>query len=246
MEPPCQGGPNLGPGLNEMLSRMDRFTSSEFLDSGDIRDDEEGIGFRDFKEARNGDAAALGRLLSRHQLRLLDHCQRVLGPGLLSNARPSDLLQSAYLQILIRIKACRAESERQFMAWVFQIIGNHARELARFYSARKRRSVADPHSSQTPADAGDLRTPSREFSGREELSAVLSAIETLSPSHREVLTLCVHEGLTPIQAAQRLGKSAEATRILLFRARAALALACKKLRPGSPESPFELLPTKDS
>jgi len=63
-------------------------------------------------------------------------------------------------------------------------------------------------------------------------SRVQQAFSTLAPDHQEVLKLCVVEGLTHAQAAERLGRSDKAVESLAARAREALRKELCKLEPA--------------
>ena len=69
------------------------------------------------------------------------------------------------------------------------------------------------------------RTPSGVVLAAEDVGHLAEALRSLAPDYREVLALRLREGLAHAEIAARLGRSEGAVRMLLVRARAALALA---------------------
>lgn len=79
-------------------------------------------------------------------------------------------------------------------------------------------------------------TPSRSVSGRELEAALRSALQTLFPAYREALELRYLRGLSPIEVAEKLGRTEEAVHKLCGRALGALRQALDQ-PPGPPETP---------
>ena len=69
-----------------------------------------------------------------------------------------------------------------------------------------------------------LCTPSRDAAAREELARAEAALARLSEEHREVIVLARIVGLSHAQIAEKLGTTEVATRSLLHRALARLAV----------------------
>jgi len=67
-------------------------------------------------------------------------------------------------------------------------------------------------------DPAHSHTPSRIFSENESLSLFLEQLDQLPEDYRRVILLSKVEGFTTSEVAERLGKSAEATALLLHRA----------------------------
>ncbi|MHC4632191.1 MAG: sigma-70 family RNA polymerase sigma factor, partial [Planctomycetota bacterium] len=68
----------------------------------------------------------------------------------------------------------------------------------------------------------DATTPSAIISKREEFDRLAKAIDALKPEYREVIVLTKVEGLSYSQIGDKLGRSADAARMLFSRAMAAL------------------------
>lgn len=106
--------------------------------------------------------------------------------------------------------------------WLFTTVRNACRQLLRPV-ARRRRLLGD----QVDMDA--LDQVSADVPGPEELAiraelvqSVHTALETLSPEHRQILILRDLEGASGPDTARELGLSIEAMKSRLLRARAAL------------------------
>jgi RNA polymerase sigma-70 factor (ECF subfamily) len=69
----------------------------------------------------------------------------------------------------------------------------------------------------------DATTPSAILSKREELDKLARAIDALKPEYRQVIILTRVEGLAYREIGDKLGKSADAVRMLFSRAMAALS-----------------------
>jgi len=74
-----------------------------------------------------------------------------------------------------------------------------------------------------------LTTPSVIASASEDLDRLENAMTMLKPDYRQVIVMAEIEGLSHQEIAATLGKSADATRMLLARAMAALSLAFGKV-----------------
>lgn len=194
---------------------------------------------RDIFLARRGDRDALDRLLGRHQDRLTRFVRMRVGRGLRGRVRTSDLLQSSLYEVVASIDDFRGETENEFLAWAGRIVDNTVRDKARFFEAAKRAGEVPITSGSILT--GDAPSPSSWAAMREEADIVGQALDALSDDHREVLLMKFSEKLNHREIAEVLDRSEEATRILLWRARAALALELERRRGSaggkSEESP---------
>jgi RNA polymerase sigma-70 factor (ECF subfamily) len=181
--------------------------------------------------ARSGDEDALERILASTEQRLRRVVDRRLGPRLRASLRRSDVLQNTYLAMLDALPRFTGSTPDDFVSWVARMIENDIRRQHRWFGAAKRR--AQSRTSQRNLLAGILMapvaTPSAEVSRNEERAAVREALARLEPDHAKVIELSVFEGLTHREVAERLGRSEGACRMLLLRARAALALELERL-----------------
>ncbi len=185
--------------------------------------------------ARGGDRRALDRLLETVHGRLRRLAEGRLGPGLRAKMRTSDVLQSTYLDVVKSVERFEGEDEEAFVGWVARIMENNIRDKGKYFQARKRR---DPEGATLPLnEAEDVKTPgatpSVEVVRAEDLVLVSRALEGLGEDYRQVIILRLVEGRSHKEVGELLGRTEAATRMLLSRARAALALALDRLRNES-------------
>lgn len=119
---------------------------------------------------------------------------------------------------------------RNVQAWLSQIVANVCRE-------RWRKNASLP---VTSADDPDQHVDSRtqtapEIVGqREHLQQVWSFVQTLPAMQRDVLLLCVVEGLSHEQIAQRLNTTTGSVKVSLSTARARLRTRFAEQNPTEP------------
>ena len=198
------------------------------------RDDPEDLRFgRHLALARDGDDGAIEQILAMTELRLRRYVDARLGPQLRASLRNSDVLQNSYMAMLDALPGFGGTTRDEFVAWLTRIIEHDIRRQHRWFGAQKRRH---PRTSERNALAHILldspRTPSAELAGTEERLLVRRALALLEPDHARVIELALLEELSHREVATRLGRSEGACRMLLQRARAALALALEQLTRG--------------
>lgn len=178
------------------------------------------------QQARSGDEEAIRQLLARTQARLQRVVDTRLGARLRASLRHSDVLQNSYLAMLDALPRFPGTTEDDFVQWVARIIENDIHRQHRWFRAKKR--AAPSRTSQRNLLFDILMpptpTPSQEFASREEQAQLLAALKRLEPDHAKVLELTAFENLSHREVAERMGRSEGACRMLLLRARAALAL----------------------
>lgn len=178
------------------------------------------------QRARNGSIEDIEQLLARTEERLRRVVDTRLGARLRASLRCSDVLQNSYLAMLDALPRFSGTTEDDFVQWVARIIENDIRRQHRWFRAKKR--AAPSRTSQRNLLAEILMpttpTPSQEFASREEQAQLLAALKRLEPDHAKVLELTAFEDLSHREVAERMGRTEGACRMLLMRARAALAL----------------------
>lgn len=194
----------------------------------------------DFEEllvrARQSEDNAIEALLRHVEARLRRYVESRLGPHLRSKLRDSDVLQNAYIELLRSLPSFEGRTESAFVAWVTAIIENDIRRQRRWFGAQKRAAPESTTSRNALARAllEDPATPSTTVSNIEEKALLARAMERLPEHYREILQLVVLEGLSHEDAALRMERNPKASRMLLLRARSALALEIERLEsPGS-------------
>ena len=179
------------------------------------------------EQARRGNTAALGRLLAlyRNYLKLL--AQVHADDYLQAKADPSDLVQDACLQAHCDFASFRGTSEREFIAWLSQILTTKSAKLHRRYATQSRnvhleRQLQDDLDQSAAAlqtlVASAASSPSEDATLRESKVLVADALMELSAPYRDVMILHHFQGLTMPQVASRLGRSVDSVQKLWCRA----------------------------
>lgn len=181
--------------------------------------------------AKEGDREALDAILVMTEERLRRVVDRRLGHKLRASTRRSDVLQNSYLAVIDSLPRFEGDSPDDFVSWVARMIENDIRRQNRWFGAGKRR--APSRTSQRNLLAGILtepvRTPSAEYSRNEERQAVREAMCRLEADHARVIELSIFEELPHKVIAEQMGRTEGACRMLLLRARTALALELERL-----------------
>lgn len=155
-----------------------------------------------------------------------------LGRSLRAREESIDIAQSVVREAL--------EDQAQFQggaeglrAWLMKRAENKIRDRARFWgrdrrtSARESAGVRDEDEHVIEA-CRSLLTPSRVAMAREELAQLEEAFATLSDDHRRVILLSRVAGLSHAEVARTMDKTELATRALLSRAMAKLAILLER------------------
>jgi RNA polymerase sigma-70 factor (ECF subfamily) len=125
----------------------------------------------------------------------------------------ADIVQEAFLRLILADR--RGALPENELAWLRRVVGNLVIDLARRRATRVARS---PHRDESP------EAPETAVLRREAQHELHVALGVLSPDARRALLL-EGEGYRPAEIATIFGKSPEAMRTLLCRAR-------QRLRPG--------------
>lgn len=190
------------------------------------------------RAATRGDEVALGELFERYLPEIRAFVQLHLGAGLAAHESSSDLVQSACREILADLPDFEWRGERAFKQLLFLQARRKLAERGRYHRRAKRDVARElPFDDEIAQGALSLLTPSREAMGREEVARCYAAIEQLPEDQRRVLLMCRGLGMSPSEAADELGKSANTVRVTLHRALARFArIVASESRdpPGEP------------
>ncbi len=174
--------------------------------------------------AVTGDEIAINRLLRANHERLLAELERRLPNDVREVLGPEDVAQEAYVIVFRRIAdfdAARSHDDSSqsdlFFPWLLRIAENRAMSMVRDLRADKRgggraRVRGQNRDSSEVVNLLELlsahsRTPSRSVAVREAADAVQTALDRLSPDHRDVLRLRYIEALPVADVAARLKRS---------------------------------------
>jgi RNA polymerase sigma-70 factor (ECF subfamily) len=180
------------------------------------------------RRAREGSREALGLLLGGCGERLLALIRLRLGPSLRQRVESRDVLQATFLKALLHIDGFRGDRRESLMAWLARIAQNEVRDLAAFHGRQRRQAdqtVALGGSQDMDRLAAGLRSETSRIALGERSTRLVAALEALPREHREVILLRHFEELPFAEVAPRMGRSADACRMLLARAMAALTMS---------------------
>lgn len=167
--------------------------------------------------AQLGSRAAFSRLAARYDARLLFYLRRLLGPA--READAEDLRQEIWLIVLRKLRSL--DEPAAFRTWLYRV----ARHRAISFLRRQRAELPlDALGASAEPIAPDVDEAEPGFTA-DEAHAVYLALDRLSPTHREVLTLRFLGDLSYEQVANVLGCRVGTVRSRIHYAKAALRAA---------------------
>ncbi len=187
------------------------------------------------RAAQAGDAEPMGKLLALYRNYLLVLASTQFDRRLRRRLNPSDLVQDALLAAHRDFKQFNGENERQFLAWLRQILINCLHRAVETHLKTKMRDMRCEISlEQVTATldrsainlvdmlAGKGASPSEPLHARERAVDVANQLARLRPQYREVIIMRNLQGLSFEEIAERLERNAGAVRMLWLRAIARL------------------------
>ncbi|MEK7705677.1 MAG: RNA polymerase sigma factor [Myxococcota bacterium] len=174
-----------------------------------------------------GDAQALGELYQRHG-RMTHGLLRAWAPEL-PGAEIEDLCQDVFMTVWSH--ASRYREQGNLKGWICGIARHKLRNVRRRGRFRLARLAMLLHEPTTNGSTGAFED---KIELRREADRTAAALTTLSADHREVVLLCVVEGLDTASIARTLGISRATVATRLFRARQVL----RRQLVGAPLSIF--------
>lgn len=174
----------------------------------------------------------LERFLIDHLPRLRAFVRLRMPAELRQREGESDVVQMACMQVLQHGNDVEFRGEAALVNWLFGAVENAVRGMLRNQRAARR----SPEREATDGDRkllesyATLCTPSRILAAREEVARIEAAMDTLSPTQREVLMLHFFVGLDHGEIAAQCGLSAESVRTHLHRGIARLTAEIDRTR----------------
>ena len=177
--------------------------------------------------AREGQREALARILEayRNYLRLI--AATCFERQLRGKADPSDVVQEALVKVHENFHQFRGATERELLAWMRAILARLLTDLHRRFRGAERQ-VGREQSLEDAVDRSSLvlerllanrqDSPSSLARKREQSVLLADALARLGPDDREVITQRNLLELEWEEVAQRMGRSADAVRMLWTRA----------------------------
>lgn len=199
------------------------------------------------EDAVAGDREARNDLLQRHLPGLRAFVRKHVGPGVRSHESSMDLVNSVCREALQALPRFEYRGPDSFRNWLLRQAENKIRDRGRYWRRERRTTSREAGSLSTILRHDDapgrmsplesLCTPSHHACAREELSRAVEAFQELPPDYREVIVLARVLALPHPEIARRMGRSPAATRTLLSRALARLAMLVQEEQLENPQSP---------
>lgn len=177
--------------------------------------------------------------MQRHLPSLRCYVRAQAGPFLRARESASDLVQSTCRELCESIGSLEFRDDSSFRGWLFTLAWNKIRSRYRHHLAERRH----PAREQRSLDAGPglveelysgFLSPSGRASMREEVERLEAAFDRLPPDQREVLALARFAELPHAEIAERIGKTPQAARSLLYRAIARLSGELRRMEDDEP------------
>jgi RNA polymerase sigma-70 factor (subfamily 1) len=176
------------------------------------------------QQARAGSPDALNLLYERCSGRLLAYIRLRLGRELRARLESRDILQATMIKSLRHLGELKGTETRSFMAWLARIAEHEIRDCADYHHRQRRDAARDlPIDEEAPLAAVTRSALSRVILD-EQAQRLERAIDSLTPTHRDVILMRKFEELPFAEIARRMGKTEDACRMLLARAMTALTL----------------------
>ena len=183
------------------------------------------------RAAQAGESEPVGQLLSLYRNYLLVLATTQFDRRLRRRVSPSDVVQDALLAAHRDFPQFNGQGERQFLAWLRQILINCLHRAVETHLKTKMRDMrceisldqvtsALDRSTVDLADvlAADVPSPSEPLHARERAVDVANQLAQLRPRYREIIIMRNLQGLSFEEIAQRLDRNSGAVRMLWLRA----------------------------
>jgi RNA polymerase sigma-70 factor (ECF subfamily) len=179
------------------------------------------------RRVRAGDEAAARLLFERHVTALRAQARARLPAALRGKVAESDVVQEAWLAAYLALGKFEDRGDGSFGRWLRGIVEHKVREEFHHHldvakrDARRGAPLRTDDASSIPSP--DQPSPSEVAMAGESAAELRRAIDSLPEDHAAVLRLVYLDGLTLVQAGERMGRSADAVRKTYGRALTRLA-----------------------
>ena len=189
------------------------------------------------RRVRAGDEAAARLLFERHLPALRAKARASLPAALRGKVGESDVIQEAWLAAYLALGKFEDRGDGSFGRWLRGIVEHKVLEEAHHHLDAKKRDARrgarlltdEARSIPSP----DQPSPSEAAVAGESAAELRSVIGSLPEDHAAVLRLVYLDGLTLVEAAGRMGRSADAVRKTYGRALTRLAEKLRGRRSGA-------------
>jgi RNA polymerase sigma-70 factor (ECF subfamily) len=156
--------------------------------------------------AIKGDADAYGDLYERHMMSIYRHVYYRIGEV----REAEDLTETIFLKVWQALPGFKL-GKASFKTWIFRVARNALVDYFRTYKEEFELPENAALRSSSPQ-------PEEEVIEMERSEQIAKAIQRLNPQYQEILTLRFINEMSHEEAAQVMGKSAGAVRVLQYRA----------------------------
>ena len=172
------------------------------------------------RRMRAGDEAAARLLFERHLPSLRAKARARLPAALRGKVGESDVIQEAWLAAYLSLPGFEDRGEGSFEKWLQKILRHKLLDEIRRHAGVGKRDARREQRLATDAPVADTGqpSPSAEVVSIERSAALRAAIDDLPSDQATVLRWIHQEGLTLVEAGERMGRSADAVRKLYGRA----------------------------
>lgn len=185
------------------------------------------------KEARSGDADAIGRLLQEHRQYLLLVANQELDPQVQGKVGSSDVVQESLMTAHQEFGQFRGETRQQLLAWLRQIVKNDLLHARRTFKGTRKRQIDREQPLQFNSSLDNPivdpeMTPATNALAEEESLQLKLAMAELPEAYQEVLRLHNWRQQSFVQIGEQMSKSPDSVRKLWTRAIIKLQEVMKK------------------
>ena len=177
------------------------------------------------QEASVGAAVAIDELLARFLPELRAFVRLQAGPRILSKESDDDIVQSVCREVLEDVDSFEYRGVKSFKKWLYLNAQHKIYDKGRFYARQRRDAGREEQMATNPqyfSGYQSLLSPSRAAIRSEEVERLEQAFDKLPEDYAKVITLAKILGLSHAEIAEEMGKTEEASRVLLHRALAKL------------------------
>ena len=180
------------------------------------------------QRALEGSPEALERVYERSAPRLLAFIRLRMGRRLRARLESRDILQATLLKSFERLGDFRGSDTRSLGAWMARIAEREIADRADYHQRQRRDAALETPIDERQEVPAPVRSALTQAILDEQAMELEAAMDTLSDAHREIILLRKFEELSFAEIARRLGRTEDASRMLLARAMTALTLAMAK------------------
>lgn len=179
------------------------------------------------RQAKEGDASKVGRILNAYRPRLRAEAEARIGRRLRSKVSASDVVQETMLQAHRQFGRFQGTSPSQLADWIQAIFSGTLANAFRHYlgtearDLRRERALSDDAGRSSAANGhwavDSASSPSEQVQRREEAAIANELLNRLPPDYAEAIRLRHVEGLSFADMATRMGRSVDSVEKLWVR-----------------------------